>query len=158
MIKSTLFALTTGLLLAPVGFAADIKIGFSKELTEELSDEYGTREGERLATALTKDLERALGDDITKVARLDIIIEDAKPNRPTFKQLGDRPGLSMRSISIGGAKVTGEAYDTEGNLIAEVDYKWYENDIRQVSPAGVWSDANRAFDRFSRKLAREVRN
>ena len=77
-----------------------------------------------------------------------------KPNRPTFKQLGDKPGLSMQSFGVGGAAITGRIVAADGSE-KPLSYHWYETDIRQASNNWVWSDAEWTFDRFARKLARD---
>lgn len=141
------------LALAPLAFAADINVSYSTDFQETLEEDYGLREGERLVEEVRKEITREFEKAGISPARVDIVINDAKPNRPTFKQLGDKPGLDYaRSISIGGADLTGIAYDADGNKIAEVQYDWYEHSIDNVIGAGTWSDADRAIDRFSRKL------
>ncbi len=77
---------------------------------------------------------------------------DAKPNRPTFKQMADRPGLSMESFGIGGAEVKGEQVMPGGGKIM-LGYSWYESDIRWSQAQATWSDAERAIDSFARRLA-----
>jgi hypothetical protein len=142
------------LMMAPLAQAADIKVAFSEDFSETLTDDYGTREGDYLTKRLTKDIEQAFGERLDQIGTISLIIDKAKPNRPTFKQMGDRPGLSMQSISIGGADVSGTVTDLSGNVIAELQYDDYETDIRQVVGSSTWSDANRTFDRFARKLSK----
>ena len=78
-------------------------------------------------------------------------------NRPTFEQLSSRPGLdAIRSISIGGMELVGTAYDADGNVIASQEYGWFENNLRGVVGAGVWTDANRASSRFAKKMAKQL--
>lgn len=147
----------TALMAAPMAAAAEINISYSDEFAESLEEDYGMREGERLMETVRKDLEQALEQKGVDVARIDVTINDAKPNRPTLQQVSDQPGLDMfRSVSIGGMDLTAMAYDGEGNLAAEVQYDWYENDIRDVIGASTWWDAGRASDRFSRRLARQL--
>lgn len=142
------------LMMAPFAQAADIKVAFSDDFAETLADDYGTREGEYLTRRLTKEIEQAFGDRLDQIGTITLIIDEAKPNRPTFKQLGDTPGLSMQSISIGGADVSGTVTDLSGNVIADLQYDDYETDIRQVVGSATWTDANRTFDRFARKLSK----
>ena len=145
--------------LSPAAMAADIQIGYSAEFQQKLQDEYGVREGERLAGDLRKDLERELKKANTDAARIVVTINDAKPNRPTMEQLTDQPGLDMlRSKSIGGMDMSGVAYDVSGNAVAELDYDWFETSIENVRVSGVWSDANRASRRFAREFAEEIAN
>ena len=129
------------LLAAPAALAGQINVTFSPEFTEELNDEYGMREAKKA------------GLDI---ARIDVTILDAKPNKPTFKQLGDTPGLDYGgSKSIGGMKLSATAFDASGNATGELTYDWYENDIRYAG-ISTWQDAKRASDRFARKFVKEL--
>jgi hypothetical protein len=50
----------------------------------------------------------------------------------------------------------GTAYDASGTVIGELEYDWYEHDIRQVVAAGVWHDANRASRNFAKRLAEQL--
>ena len=86
-------------------------------------------------------------------ARIELTISDAKPNRPTFKQMSDTPGLSMESFGIGGATIDGHVIAADGKM-TPVSYRWYESDIRQAYGNWVWHDAEWTFDRFARRLAR----
>ncbi len=144
------------LALAPLACATEINVAFSEDFTEELADNYGTREGAYLSDRIRQSLTRAMDKAGLDPARIDVVIEDAKPNKPTFKQLGDEPGLSYGdSVSIGGLDVQARVFDASGAEISSLDYDWYETDI---SNAGLttWSDARRASDRFARKLARHL--
>ena len=144
------------LALIPAAQAAEITISLSEDFQKDLTEEYGQKEGEYLTKSLTKDINQAFEGQMAGIGEISVVIEDAKPNRPTMKQLGDTPGLSMQSISLGGADLTGQVTDEAGNVIAMVEYDYYETDIRMVPGSATWSDANRAFDRFSRKLAKET--
>ena len=102
-------------------------------------------------------MERAFAKAGVDPFRVDVEIVNAKPNRPTFEQLGAEPGLdAMRSISIGGMSLIGTAYDAEGNVIATQEYEWYENNIRDVIGSATWTDANRASRRFAKKFAKTL--
>jgi hypothetical protein len=104
-----------------------------------------------------KRVERELGKAGSAAARVVLTIEDAQPNRPTFAQVSNKPGLDpIRSISIGGAKVSGVAYDAAGAEIAACSYDWYESDITQVATASTWTDANSVFARFASRCARKL--
>ena len=83
-----------------------------------------------------------------------VTIEDARPNRPTFQQVSDKPGLdAMRSISIGGAKVSGVAFDASGKEIGRLDYNWYETDLSNSFGTATWTDARTTFARFANRFA-----
>lgn len=157
MYRLTSILFGAALFLAPIASAADVTVKYSDDFAEALEEDYGTREGERLTKTIRKDLEQALDRRGVDVARIEVTIHDAKPNRPTFQQASDRPGLDMfRSISIGGMDLSGKAYDDAGHLVADLQYDWYETSIRDVVGASTWWDAGRASDRFSRKLAKQL--
>lgn len=153
----TLFAAIGALAILPIAAATEVAVTYSDDFAEELADNYGEREGEELTEDIVDDLERAFARAGVTPAKVDITIVNAKPNRPTFQQMRDEPGLDpFRSISIGGMKLTGTAYDADGNVIATQEYGWFENDIRDVIGSGVWTDANRASRRFAKKLATQL--
>ena len=154
----TLLAAFGALALAQVASATEIAVSFSDDFATELADNYGEREGPELTEEVTEDLLRAFDHAGVSPARVEVTIIDAKPNRPTFGQLRDQPGLDMmRSISIGGMDLKGTAYDSDGNVLSELRYDWYETDIRDVFGAGTWSDARRASDRFARRFAETLK-
>ncbi len=153
----TIFAAIGALAILPTAAATEVAVTFSDDFAEELSDNYGEREGETLSEEIIEDLDRAFEKAGVSPARVDIVIVDAKPNRPTFDQLSSRPGLdAFRSISLGGMELTGTAYDADGNVLAVQEYEWFENDIRDVIGAATWSDANRASRRFAKKFANKL--
>lgn len=152
-LRSLIFAAAI-VFAAPVATAIDINVSFSEDFAEKITDEYGEREGEYLTRKISKHLETELTKAGQNFARVDVVIEDAKPNRPTMKQLGDRPGLSFSgSISIGGMDLSAVAFDEAGNDVRSLQYDWYENDIRWAGPT-TWYDANRASRRFASKFAK----
>ncbi|WP_300375683.1 hypothetical protein [Henriciella sp.] len=145
------------LAMAPAAYAADISVGYSPEFQEALQNDYGMREGERLSEEIREDLERELRKANIDPARIDVTILDAKPNRPTMQQAADRPGLDMiRSVSIGGMDLKGVAFDAQGNAIAELEYDWFETNIRDVYASGTWGDAKRTSSRFARKFTEKL--
>ena len=84
--------------------------------------------------------------------RLDLVLEDARPNRPTFAMLSRNTGLSLQSVAIGGATVTGAAYGPSG--VQPLTFSWYETDLRNEVGAATWSDAGRAFQFLASQLSR----
>lgn len=156
MLRKLLVAGAALAIVAPAS-AVTVEVTQSEAFKEKLADDYGEREADILAASLERRIEAAFERDGVSADRVVVTIEDAKPNRPTFQQLSDRPGLDgIRSKSIGGAKVTGVAYDASGAQIGELSYDWYESDITMVIAGHTWHDANWAFDRFARKLARSL--
>jgi len=97
-----------------------------------------------------------VSDNASTVLR--ITIQDAKPNRPTYKQLSVEPSLSFQSFGIGGAELQGELIAAGGRSLGTMSYEYYENDIRDAKFGGTWGDAHRAFGRFANKAAKTLSN
>jgi len=153
----TIFAAIGALAILPTAAATEVAVTYSDDFAEELSDNYGEREGERLTEDIIEDLDFAFNKAGVAPARVDVMIVDAKPNRPTFEQLSSKPGLdAFRSISLGGMELSGTAYDADGNVLAVQEFDWFENDIRDVVGSATWTDANRASRRFAKKLANQL--
>ena len=132
--------------------ALEVSVSYSAKAEKKMTETYGVRE-----KAIIFDLvERNLKDNFgTKAARVEVVINDLTANRPTFKEMGDRPGLSMQSFGIGGADVSGKAYDAAGNLIGQAEYEW-TGDILWAQGDWTWSDTDRTLSSFARKLAKAV--
>ena len=115
---------------------------------------YGERDIADLQRDLSQEVERALarGSGPAPV-RVDLVIEDVKPNRPTFAELSREPGLSLRSIAIGGARIGGSATLPNGARVP-IRFSWYEDDLRYELGPTTWTDAEQAFDMLARRLAR----
>lgn len=115
---------------------------------------------EKLAR-LHGDLVRAIGRNhqITSqggegVLTVRTILTDLNANRPTQADLADNPGLSFQSIATGDAAVTIEFLE-DGQVLAVVkdrDNVTNLNDPR-AQPAGIWSTADRFFDRVAEKVS-----
>jgi len=121
---------------------------------------YGEKDLQKLVTRLEEKMEKRLTKegviiDENSANVLRITLEDARPNRPTFKQLG-RSGLSSQSYALGGASFTGEIIANNGETGGEISYAWYENNICDAPFGTTWSDSNRAIDRFARKTAKSL--
>lgn len=150
-----IFLAGAALMLAPIAQAGEIHISFSDELNEQIAETYGEREREVLTDELTDDLERTFGAMLDTVGDVNVVIVDARPNRPTFHQM-TRESLSFESISIGGAEVTGEVYTVDGELIASTEYDFFTRSIEDAIGRTTWSDTRRAFSRFARRFAEET--
>ena len=94
----------------------------------------------------------ASGAGAADAATVNLVLIDAKPNRPTFKQMADRPGLSMESFGIGGAEIRGEQINADGSRV-KLGYSWSESDIRWAQGLGTWGDAEQAIHGFARRVA-----
>ena len=150
------FAAAAVLLSAPAALAApaDISISVGPKLQAEFDKTYGVREGQTLTRELRAKVDRELAKaGAYDGARIELTITDVKPNRPTYKQLGDTPGLSLDSFGLGGAAIEGRIVAADG-AETPIAYRWYETDIRQVYGNWVWGDATETFDRFARRLAK----
>lgn len=133
---------------------ASIEVTVGPDLQERAVKTYGVKEVERLADMLRADVERSLARaGAYDGARIELVLVDAVPNRPTFKQLTDVPGLSFSSFGVGGATIEGRAIAPDGTATA-LNYRWYESDIRWARASWTWHDADRAFNRFADRLGR----
>lgn len=146
-------ALTLAAALGLAGAAAAQPVSVSVAIGPTLQDkaeDYGQRELDFLA----RDLQRSVESRVDgQAGRYELVIVDAKPSRPTFEQLGDRPGLSPLSFGLGGATVEG-AYIAPDGSRTPIRYGWYEHDIGWAQHSSTWADAERAFDKLGNRLAR----
>ena len=85
--------------------------------------EFGPRELDQLRDDLRDQVTRTLARSAAAPARIDLVIEDAAPNRPTMEQMSRTPGLSLRSVGVGGARVSGVVTDVSGGA-RPVRYQW----------------------------------
>ena len=141
-------------LMASPALALTVETKMSTAFQEKLDDDIGAREARVLSDALTRKITNVFAEQGVQAEKIVVTIEDARPNRPTMEQVSQKPGLdSMRSISLGGAKLSGIAYDAAGNEIGRFDYRWYETDLSNVVAGTTWSDARSTFDKFARRFA-----
>ncbi|HYG27147.1 MAG TPA: hypothetical protein VD906_09585 [Caulobacteraceae bacterium] len=133
---------------------AHVSVTVGPELQAKAEKTYGVREVTRLTDSLREDVQRALArSGAYEDARVELVLVDAKPNRPTFKQMTDTPGLSMESFGVGGAAIEGRIVAADGS-VTPVAYRWYESDIRQAYGNWIWHDAQWTFNRFASRLAK----
>lgn len=136
----------------PAGPEVTVVIG--PELQKQAEETYGVRDVRELAAELQRDVQRELArTGVLEGGRVELVLVDAVPNRPTFKQLSDKPGLSFMSFGVGGAKIEGKLIAADGS-VTPVTYRWYESDIRNAPYSTTWSDANWTIDRFARRVGR----
>lgn len=154
--RRTALALSGLLFLAaaPAAFAAPaVNVTIGADLQSRAAS-YGEREFTDLSTTLRKEVEKALArPGAAPVQRVDLVIESAVPNRPTFNQLTRRPGLSIRSIGLGGATVTGQVVAADGS-VRPISYNWYETNLLNRWNLVTWDDAYQAFDMLASRIAR----
>lgn len=153
---SILASLVAGLsLLAAPAFAdpAAVNVTIGPDLLDR-ADELGQRDVEEQAEHLADVVRRTLArrgalDD----AEINLTLTDLRPNRPTMQQMADTPGLDgMRSISTGGATITGHVTTADG-LVHPVQYDWYSNSLADVRGFSTWQDADRVYRRLADNLA-----
>ncbi|WP_374570613.1 hypothetical protein [Phenylobacterium sp.] len=134
--------------------APEVTVSVGPKLQKLAHDKYGERDINELAAELQRDVQRELGrTGALAGGHVDLVLVDAVPNRPTFKQLSDKPGLSFLSFGVGGARIEGKAVSADG-VETPIKYSWYETDIRNAPMQTTWSDANWTIDRFARRVAR----
>lgn len=134
---------------APLPPVSSVEVTIGAPLQAK-AQEYGPRELNYLESDLRSDVQRSLaakGLLSRSGAPLHLVIVDARPNRPTFAQLSRTPGLSMRSVSIGGATIDGEIGGRR------LHFQYWENDIRNERGSATWTDAEQAFQIFAHRLA-----
>jgi hypothetical protein len=133
------------------------------------ADSYGSlaiapSDAEDLVESLREELEADLSRTgvyapmvAQPVGTLNVTIERAAPSNPAHTENGRNRGLDFRSAGRGGATVTAELLGPDGAPIAEYSYRWEESsfDVGAMPRIG-WYGAERAFERFSDRLAREL--
>ncbi len=145
-------ALAAAAMAQPTG-APTVTVTIGPDLQEEVED-LGQREVDLQVAELVQTVERTLARrGALQGATVNLVLTDLKPNRPTFQQAADRPGLSIiDSVSIGGATIEGEVITADGQT-RPVKFDRYSTSIREVYGYTTWQDANRAFDRLASNLA-----
>lgn len=133
---------------------ASINVTIGPELQQK-ADELGQRDVREQADRLAEVVRRALArDSRLDGARIDLVLTDLRPNRPTFEQMAQQPGLDgHRSVSIGGAAVEGSVTTADGEVLP-VRYDWYSTSIAEVRGYTTWQDADRAYARLAGNLVR----
>ena len=139
---------------APLSTVSSVEVSISPELRKKATEDLGVEDVERLAAELRRDVTRELErTGVLAGGRMELFLTDVRPNRPTFRHLGDQPSLSYESYGIGGATIEGQAISVTGE-VTPIHFQWYESDIRQAWTKSTWSDANYAFNRFAFRSGR----
>lgn len=115
--------------------------------------ELGERDVQRQADRLAEVVQRRLASESEfEGAQVDLVLTSLRPNRPTFQQMADRPGLDFhRSLSIGGAAIEGRITMADGSVVP-VSYDWFSPSITYVQGYTTWQDAERAYHRLASNL------
>ncbi|MEQ1617617.1 MAG: hypothetical protein ABL883_04645 [Terricaulis sp.] len=142
---------------APVNLSP---VSFSPEFQTALDDDLGAREGERLQADLVRAVTRELAARGATIGEGGVTVElsiiDADPNRPTWQQMTNRPGLDyIRSISLGGADLRAILRGADGQVVSEVTHRRYDYNIEDAAVQGAttWSAAQRAIRGFAQRVA-----
>jgi hypothetical protein len=135
-------------------------VSYSPDFQEALEDDLGVREGTYLSETLSRYVAEALEARglSGRTVQIELSIIDARPNRPTFEQAMDRPGLDVfNSISVGGAELRGVVRNSAGAEVQTVEHRYYSHDLWDAQyNADTWGDARRAMRRFATKVADAV--
>ena len=146
--------LRAGLASAAQARPAAVSVQVAPELQAKAEKLYGVRDVGELAAELRTDVERQLArTGAYPDASVELVLADAVPNRPTLKQMGDKPGLDFRSRAIGGARIEGRIVGADGQ-VTPVHYQYYSATLRDVMAPSTWGDAGWTFQRFAYELAR----
>lgn len=139
--------------LAAPAMAQQVTVTVGGDLTEEV-EELGQRDVNEQLSRLQSVVERRLArDGALEGAQINLVLTELKPNRPTWQQAADKPGLSiLDSISIGGAAIEGEVVTAEGERLP-VRYSRFSTSLAEVHGYTTWQDADRAYDRLADNLA-----
>lgn len=148
----TPLALATALAGAAFAQTPQVSVTIGGDLTED-ARKLGQRDVDRQLERLQTVIERRLArEGALEGAKINLVVTDLKPNRPTFAQTSDRPGLSMLdSISIGGAAIEGEIVTAEGERLP-VRYSNYSTSIYDVRGFSTWQDAETTYDRLATRI------
>lgn len=121
---------------------------------QDRAEELGPREVQEQADRLAELVGRALArEGDLDGARIELVLTDLRPNRPTFQQMADRPGLDgFRSRSIGGAAIEGQITTADGQVVP-VRYDWFSSNLGDVRGINTWADADRAYRRLAVNIA-----
>lgn len=130
-----------------------ISVVVGGDLTANVS-KLGQRDVDDQIAELKRSVQRELArTGALPGAQINLVLTDLKPNRPTFQQASDKPGLSIiHSVSIGGAAIEGEVITAAGEHLP-VRYSRYSSSIQDVIGYGTWQDADIAFDRLADNLS-----
>ncbi|MDQ1154106.1 hypothetical protein [Brevundimonas sp. SORGH_AS_0993] len=127
-----------------------VNVTVGPDLTREVK-KLGDRDVDQQVSDLRTEVSKAL-EQAYPGATADLVLTDLKPNRPTFQQVRDTPGLDpIRSISVGGAAVEGQIVTADGRTLP-VKFSYYTPSIADVWGFATWQDARRAFDRLGDQI------
>lgn len=131
---------------------ATVRVTLGPALQDKVED-LGSRDVQQQADRLVQVVQQTLARRGTlDGARIDLVLTDLKPNRPTMEQVIDRPGLDpIRSVSIGGATIEGQITTASGEVLP-IRYDWYTTNLADVYGYSTWQDAETAYRRLASNL------
>ena len=133
---------------------SSVEVRIGPELKAKAARDLGERDVQRLAATLKADVQRELErTGVLAGGRLELVLTDVRPSRPTLRQMSLRPGLSLESIAIGGATLEGQAISVTGD-VTPIHFRWYADDLEDASRKATWTDAYAAFHRFAYRFGR----
>lgn len=149
-----LASLVAATAVAGLAQAQTVNVEIGGELRREALD-LGERDVRRQADRLAEVVHAALvREGGFEGATINLVLLDVRPNRPTFQQLADSPGLDgNRSVSTGGAEITGEVVLADGTVKPLPRWDWYSHSISEVMGFSTWQDAERAYSRYATALS-----
>ncbi len=152
MFKIAIVAATLALAAPAAAQPAGVTVTLDPTFEREARD-IGMRDVQEQMDRLGGIVDRALADDPELAgARVELVLTDLRPNRPTAQQTLDRPGLDpIRSRSVGGAAVEGVITTADGRALP-VRYAWFSSNLADVRGVGPWADAERAYHRLAANL------
>ncbi len=101
----------------------------------------------------TRTLVDAPGSDVLTI---ETRLSEVQSSAPTMTDYSDEPGLSARSIYAGGAAVSFTMRDSTGAVLASLDDEYQARFNDRPRPTGIWSDANDAFRKWAKNVARAI--
>ena len=121
---------------------------------QKKADDYGVEELSYLAGDLRKTVQRAAAKAGPNVpSRVDLVLEDAIPNRPTSAQLGRNVDLSLNSIGLGGARISGMVTYADGTQ-QPLREQFFQTDLYDDRGADTWYDAEHTIDQVAYDVRR----
>jgi hypothetical protein len=151
-----------------------LNININADLVRETNSSYRQSGGEPEyiapsdAEELVAELREELESDLSRtgvyapmtaqpVGTLNVTIENATASNPAHTENGRNRNLDFRSAGRGGATISAELLGPDGTPVAEFTYRWEESSFdMETSPRIGWMGAERAFERFSDRLSREL--
>jgi len=145
--------------------APDVKVStITASASDKVKNEnkrWDSRDIEYLKKALIDRVSSRLGTNNLMSdtgARLELVLVDIAPNRPTMHEMTKRIGLDHVSFGLGGAEIEAHLIGADGSDLGKMQYRFFSSQLDQFSSgATTWYDAHRAFNRFARRLAKELK-